>query len=721
MNNSYNLSILLPTNIGKTYTYSYINKLKIGTIVRVSFSNRESLGVVWNDTDPNNRFDGNKIKPILKEVTSEEGILLPHDLVEFINWVSKYYMMPLGLVLKAALKTNFIEKKINNNFLYKINSNLPAKITAQQFKVLELYNSKEFIDRASISKIANVSSGIISRMIKKEILLPTENIIENTSLINLSNKTTFNNEQTIAVKKIANEINNEKVILIDGVTGSGKTEVYLDAVSKIINTGKQALIMLPEITLTHEFLSDFKSRFKNQIAEWHSSLTEKERKVIWRGVLFGKIKLIIGARSSLFLPFNKLGIIVVDEEHDQSYKQEEGIIYHARDMAVLRAKHSKATCILASATPSIESYENVITGRYERVVIGKRFSGTKMPSIKFIDMRCAEKEKDSFLPKELIRDIEETLNKNEQALLFLNRRGYSPLSICSNCGIRIDCPNCDTWLVYHKKISQYICHYCGHSEYELSKCKNCGLQDTIIPSGRGIERVAEEIGEIFPNINKMIFSSDYLKNTAQIESALRDIKANKVNLIIGTQLVSKGHNFPYLTYVGILDADFGLELTDIRAAERTYQILNQVSGRAGRIRQNSEVKILTHMPDHPIIQSILKNKKDDFYRTEVEMRKNSRMPPFWRLISVIISSQNKVILNEFAEKLYSTRNFPQNINIYGPIEAPVSKLNKRYRMRFLIRGPRNSNIQLYTKRWLENKKVSSQIKIIIDVDPQNFL
>ena len=722
MNNTNNLSILLPTNVGKTFLYSYTKKLKIGTIVKVSFSNRESMGVVWNPSDTNIILQKHQIKSILSDISSEEQIYLPLDLIEFINWVSEYYMMPLGLVLKAALKAKFIEKKMNYNFTYKSNRSLVKKITPQQSKVLNVLKIKEPLDRKSLTKLSNVSPAIISRMIKNEILLPENPKEENLKLINLSKKVTFNKEQNEAVKKISNEIyNSQKVILIDGVTGSGKTEVYLDAVSKVIQMGKQALIMLPEITLTHEFLTEFQSRFGDQIAAWHSNLTGKDRRNIWRGVLFGRIKLVIGARSSLYLPFNKLGLIVVDEEHDQSYKQEEGIIYNARDMAVLRAQKSGANCILASATPSVESYENVLKKRYEKVVLGKRYSGTKMPIINSIDMRYAEKEGNSFLPSELVRDIEETLNRNEQVLLFLNRRGYSPLSICGNCGIRIDCPNCDTWLVFHKNNSKYICHYCGYSETHYSSCKNCGSENTIIPSGRGIEKVDEEIGKIFPNANRVVFSSDYLKNSSQMDNMLKDIKANKINIIIGTQLVSKGHNFPFLTYVGILDADFGLEMTDVRAAERTYQILNQVSGRAGRIKQNSKVKILTHMPDHPLIESILKNKKEDFYRTEIEMRSNSRMPPFFRLISIIISSKNRQLLNQYAEKLYLARNFPQNIDLYGPIEAPISRLNRRHRMRFLIRGPRNSNIQFYTKRWLDSNKMSAQIKIIIDVDPQNFI
>ena len=479
--------------------------------------------------------------------------------------------------------------------------------------------------------------------------------------------------------------------------------------------------MLPEITLTQEFLKIFRSRFKNQVGEWHSGLTEARRRQLWFDILNKKIRLVVGARSSLFLPFIDLGLIVVDEEHDPSYKQEEGMIYNARDMAILRAKQLKIACILSSATPSVETFENIVSKKYSRAALNKRFYGTKLPTISCIDMRKAEKETDSFLPVELIEDLKKTKERNEQSLIFLNRRGYSPLSICGNCGVRVDCPDCDAWLVLHKKTLKYKCHYCGHTQKSDIKCKNCHSSDKIIQTGLGIEKIDEELNRLLPDMSRIIFSSDYLPSPSSVSAALKQIKENKINLIIGTQLISKGHNFPSLTYVGILDADFGLEVTDIRASERTYQILNQVSGRAGRVKQESKVKIMTYMPDHPLLQSLKNNQKQEFYNAELTIRNSSRMPPFARLVAIIVSSKNRKLLNECSQKLALINNFPKDVELLGPIEAPISRMRQYYRQRFLIRGPKNCNIQLYIKRWLDSLKLPPQIRITIDVDPQNFL
>ena len=336
-------------------------------------------------------------------------------------------------------------------------------------------------------------------------------------------------------------------------------------------------------------------------------------------------------------------------------------------------------------------------------------------------MRKAEKETDSFLPVELIEDLKKTKERNEQSLIFLNRRGYSPLSICGNCGVRVDCPDCDAWLVLHKKTLKYKCHYCGHTQKSEIKCKNCHSSDKIMQTGLGIEKIDEELHRLLPDMSRIIFSSDYLPSSGSISAALRQIKENKIDLIIGTQLISKGHNFPSLTYVGILDADFGLEVTDIRASERTYQILNQVSGRAGRVKQESKVKIMTYMPDHPLLQSLKNNQKQEFYNAELTIRNSTRMPPFARLVAIIVSSKNRKLLNECSQKLALINNFPKDVELLGPIEAPISRMRQYYRQRFLIRGPKNCNIQLYIKRWLDSLKLPPQIRITIDVDPQNFL
>ncbi len=714
------LSVLLPINIDRPFTYSSEEKLDIGTIVKVSFGKRELYGVVWEADKIEKKPDNIKIKSIIEVAGEGKEYILPIDMLHFIKWISDYYLMPLGLVLKASLKQQFFQKKSRASYVLKINPIHQSKITEKQKIVLEEFDQDKIIDKRSLITKTGISNSIISRMIKNEILIEEE-AQENITRINLDTKIELNLDQLKASRVLIKSIKNNEVVLLDGITGSGKTEVYLSAVNEILHQGDQVLILLPEITLTHDFVHNLKKRYENQIAEWNSSLTENQRRNIWFGVLNKEIKLIIGARSSLFLPFKKLGLIIVDEEHDQSYKQEDGIIYNARDMAILKSKQLNIACILSTATPSIESYDNVLQHKFKRTSLKNRFHGTQLPSIKFIDMRKAHKISESFLPVELVEDIKANYDRGEQSLLFLNRRGYSPLSICSKCGVRVDCPNCDTWLVLHKNNSQYICHKCGHTEDTSKECKSCHSKDTIVPSGRGIERVDEEIARVFPEMKRMIFSSDYLNNPTDILSALEKIKNNEIDLIIGTQLVSKGYNFPNLTYVGVLDGDFGLELSDIRSAERTYQILNQVAGRAGRMKEDSVVKILTHMPDHPIIQSITNNQKEDFYNTELAIRKSAGMPPFSRLASIIVSSSDKSLLLDYVRRLDELKNTPKDIDVFGPIEAPLSKLRKKYRMRFLIRSPKNSHIQFYIERWLKTLKINPKIKVVVDVDPYNFL
>ena len=715
------LSVLLPININYPFTYSCTEALEIGTIVKVSFRNRELYGVVWSHEGHLTNFDKQKIKPIITKKIGDDCLTLPADLIGFLEWVSNYYMVPLGLALKASFKKQFFEKQAKKKIYYTLNPAHTSKITQKQETVIELLRVNEALEKNRIISMTGHSNDLIRRMIRKDILKEAVSFIELEEKIYLETDIDFTPEQICAMEEVITSLKEQKVTLIDGITGSGKTELYLEAATRVLRQGKQVLIMLPEITLTQEFIKIFRSRFKNQIGEWHSGLSEAKRRQLWFDILNKKIRLIVGARSSLFLPFIDLGLIVVDEEHDQSYKQEEGMIYNARDMAILRAKQLKIACILSSATPSVETFENIVSKKYSRAVLKKRFYGTNLPTISCIDMRKAKKETDSFLPIELIDDLKKTKDRNEQSLIFLNRRGYSPLSICGNCGVRVDCPDCDAWLVLHKNASKYKCHYCGHTQQSDIKCKNCHSSDKIIQTGLGIEKIDEELNRLLPDMSRLIFSSDYLQSPDSVSRALKKITENEIDLIIGTQLISKGHNFPSLTYVGILDADFGLEVTDIRASERTYQILNQVSGRAGRVKRDSKVKIMTHMPDHPLLQSLINNKKHEFYNADLTIRNTSRMPPFARLVAIIISSKNRKILSEFSQKLAIANNFPKDVELLGPIEAPISRMRKYYRQRFLIRGPKNCNIQFYIKRWLDSIKLPPQIRITIDVDPQNFL
>jgi primosomal protein N' (replication factor Y) len=512
------------------------------------------------------------------------------------------------------------------------------------------------------------------------------------------------------------------VALLDGVTGSGKTEVYFEAIAETIRRAKQTLILMPEIALTGQFLDRFSQRFGVRPIEWHSELTPRTRARNWAAISEGTAPVVVGARSALFMPYADLGLIVVDEEHDQAYKQDDGAHYHARDMAVVRAHIAKIPIILASATPSVESEVNARKGRYQRVALPSRFGGQHLPHIEAIDLRREPPPRGRFISPRLAEQIEIAVDRREQALLFLNRRGYAPLTLCRACGHRFACTICDAWLVDHRFRQRLVCHHCGFSMPRPHVCPHCAAEESLVAVGPGVERLQEEAAALFPDARTMVLSSDLITSIETMRSELNEIAEGRVDIIIGTQLVAKGHNFPRLNLVGVVDADLGLSNGDPRAAERTFQLLNQVIGRAGRDQGRGVGYLQTHQPEHPVMKALVASDREAFYASEIEQRERSGYPPFGRLASLIVSAGDRPTAEGFARKLASVAPLDERIQVLGPAEAPLAVIKGRYRFRLLVKSLRNVDLSEYLREWLAaGPKTKGNLKLEVDVDPQSFL
>jgi len=510
-------------------------------------------------------------------------------------------------------------------------------------------------------------------------------------------------------------------VLLDGVTGAGKTEVYFEAVAEALRQGKQALILLPEIALSNAFLDRFRARFGCKPALWHSQLSAGQRKLTWRGVADGNTKVIVGARSALMLPYADLGVIIIDEEHDPAYKQEDGVIYNARDMAVVRAHLGKIPVVLVSATPSLETITNAWTGRYEHLHLPDRFGGAGLPQIHVIDMKVDKPARHHFIAPGLHKAITENLERGEQSLLFLNRRGYAPLTLCRTCGHRVECPRCTAWLVEHKKGSKLQCHHCGYSLPFPKECPECHDKDCLAACGPGVERILEEITAYFPEARTVVLASDTTDSHEDLAALLKAIRNNEYDIIIGTQIIAKGHHFPQLTLVGIVDADLGLQGGDLRAAERSFQLLHQVAGRAGREQKPGHVFLQTWMPEHKVMKALASNERNLFLEVEAYEREQSRMPPYTRLAGIIISGKDEQLVTDTARELGRHAPQAEGVQTLGPAEAPFYRLRGNYRRRLLVRADKKLDLQKIISAWMENIKIPSTIRVYIDIDPQSFL
>ena len=597
-----------------------------------------------------------KIKKISKKINVKK---LNSSMIEFISWFSKYNLVPLGMSLKMCLlNKDVVEKDFNKEFV--------------KFKV------------------------------KKS---------KNKFLLNAEQK-----KSLIFMKSIGNNYN---VTVLEGVAGSGKTLVYFERVKDLINKGFQALILLPEIALTNQFSRRFQEFFGAEPAIWHSGTTKKNKSIIWKGITEGKIKIVIGARSSLFLPFKNLGIIVVDEEHDVSYKQDEGVSYNARDMAITRASLENIPINLVTSIPSIETYNNIVNKKYHITKLEKRFREASLPNIEIINLHSEVLNKGSWIANKTISKVDQYLDKGDQVLFFLNRRGYAPFVICKKCGYKFECPNCAVNLNFHKKFNKLLCHYCGHKSSLSRVCKDNKKCDLLF-CGPGVERIFSELEKIYPNKKIAIFSSDTLKKNKITDTILKKVEKKKIDILVGTQLLSKGFHFPKLNCIVVVDCDFSSHGYDLRSAEKNIQLYHQLAGRAGRESNTSTIYFQTYTPDDEVLLNISKNDPHAFLQKELLLRKEKKLPPFYRLISLIISGKNERLIMKFAISVKSKLPKINEVNVLGPVLAPITKLKKKYRCRILIRYPKNLFIQKYLSKSLNKIKIASGIKLEVDVDPINF-
>jgi primosomal protein N' (replication factor Y) len=580
--------------------------------------------------------------------------------------------------------------------------------------------------KGDAAREAGVSAGVIDGLIDEgtleALVLPPEPVAERPDPD--FTVTDFASDQSAAAATLKATVaeSGYSVTLLDGVTGSGKTEVYFEAVADTIRRQRQSLILMPEIALTAQFLDRFAARFGTRPAEWHSELSPRKRARTWRAVADGDAAVVVGARSALFLPYADLGLIVVDEEHDQAYKQEDGVHYHARDMAVVRGHIARIPVVLSSATPSLETEVNTRRGRYRRLPLPERFGGQRMPSVEAVDLRQERPAPGRFIAPSLAGAVQNAIERGEQALFFLNRRGYAPLTLCRACGYRFSCPNCDAWLVDHRFRKQLVCHHCGFSRPHPSECPHCHALNSFAAIGPGVERLEEEVRELFPKARLLVLSSDLVATVERLRAELEDVAQGRFDIVIGTQLVAKGHHFPRLNLVGVVDADLGLSNGDPRAAERTFQLLHQVVGRAGRDAGIGRGYLQTHQPEHPVMRALIAQDREAFYDAEIEARERAQYPPFGRLASIVISGPDKHDAAAHARALARAAPQHDEVRVLGPADAPLSLMRGRHRLRLLIKSRRGFDLSAYLRQWLAvAPKARGSIKLDIDVDPQSFL
>ena len=724
------VKVLIPNVINTGYDYKLTADADIGAFVRCTVMNRQYIGVIIGPGDSN--LEISKIKPIIE--VCDLGLLSQAD-IKWIHKMSEWTLMSPGAVLRLIINVPDAFNPPRVEQLYAYNFEATGKMTDSRQAVCDAFqsNDNEHMSVVDIQNIAHVSSAVVKNMIKSNFLVPVDTREKSNDTFNYSyfdtKSVVLNDEQQSVADIIADSINKNEfsVFLLDGITGSGKTQVYFDSVLRAYNNGKSVLLMMPEIALTAQFINRFKQKFGAPPVVWHSNLTAARRRDIWRGVASGKIRIVVGTRSALFLPWQDLGLIVVDEEHDTSYKQEDMGLYHARDMAVLRAKISGFPIILASATPSFETLHNVVLGKYTRLCLRSRFGGASLPSIEAIDMReqhpevykLDDKEIPGNLSPKLCEEIRNTLESKQQVMLFINRRGFAPIVQCKKCGWVAQCPDCSIGLNYHKHLGKMVCHMCGKMMSVPDKCPQCGNEVSM--RGAGLEKIEEEISVKFPNARTALVSSDTMMSREALERLVNKMENGEIDIIIGTQILAKGHHFPNLTLVGVIDADMGLFGTDFRAGEHTFQQLFQVAGRAGRGEFPGHVFLQTYQPEHPVIRAICAGNRDDFMWNDMESRKMAKMPPFGQLIAVIVEADKEQTLRKYCDQLAKVAPVLNGGKIMGPIAAQIYQIRNWYRMRFLISGDVRANLQPVVRAWLNKVKQPPNVRIKIDVNPQSFM
>jgi primosomal protein N' (replication factor Y) len=715
--------VLVPMPADRPYSYAVPAGMEVqaGSIVRVPLGPREVGAVVWDG--PGETVEAKRLRPIGEAF---ECPPLTEETRRFVDWVSAYTLTPPGLVARMLLRAPAAfdpEPPVEG---LRCTGAGPDRFTDARRRVLELSADGMGWTRSGLAHAAGVSvsvvDGLVAQGVFEKVLLPPRPIVAKPDPDYAAPELTPDQAEAARELVAAVEKGGYSVTLIDGVTGSGKTETYFEAIAAAIRAGRQVLILMPEIALTQAFLERFQDRFGTKPAEWHSDVSPRGRERVWRQVAEGTVRVVAGARSALFLPFRELGLIVVDEEHDTAYKQEDRVFYNARDMAVVRGHIGAFPVVLASATPSVESRVNADWGRYRRVALPARFADAALPELASIDMRRHPPARGGFLSPVLLSRVRQTLERGEQSLLFLNRRGYAPLTLCRVCGHRFQCPDCSAWLVEHRFRGQLVCHHCGHHEPRPEACPECGALDHLAACGPGIERVAEEVVGHFPDARTIVLSSDLMGGTRRLRLELESIAKGECDIVVGTQLVAKGHNFPNMTLVGVVDADLGLANGDPRAAERTFQLLSQVTGRAGRSGKKSAGLIQTYQPDHPVMRALVSGDAESFYQREIAERERAGLPPFGRLAAFVVSAATRHEAEGHARELRRAAPAVPGIEVLGPAEAPLSLVAGRHRFRLLLHGERRSHMQDFIRALLSAApRPRGSVRVQVDIDPQSFV
>ncbi|MGI9384078.1 MAG: primosomal protein N', partial [Methyloligellaceae bacterium] len=714
--------VLLPLPLEGPYDYLVPGEMTLapGDFVVVPLGPQERLGVVWSGALVEGRAPVDSAK--LREVIDRyEGPPLPPESLALAEWVATYTVAPAGMVLRMMMSAPSAFTAPKPQIGYRRVGPEPARMTPARNRVLALMEDGLAWPKSALIEVAGVSPGVIDGLVDAgtlapEVLPPSRLPLPDPAV----GSPQLTPEQASAVQALHNALNQKdfSATLLDGVTGSGKTEVYFEAVAAALEAGRQSLILLPEIALTGQFITRFEARFGCPPAEWHSGVSSTVRGQVWRAVASGEARVVVGARSALFLPFPDLGLIIVDEEHDPAFKQEDRVAYQGRDMAVVRASLGQIPIVLCSATPSIESHVNATQGRYGHVHLPERYAGATLPEISAIDLRRTPPPRGQWLSPVLADAVGQTLDDGQQALLFLNRRGYAPLTLCRTCGHRFECPQCSAWLVEHRFRRRLQCHHCGFMTPAPKSCPGCGDDDAIVPCGPGVERIADEVAQRFPDARVSILSSDLVPNITALRQVLEDISAGRSDLIIGTQLVAKGHHFPGLTMVGVVDGDLGLGHGDPRASERTYQLLHQVTGRAGREAVAGRGFIQTYMPEHPVMTALVSGDRDGFLREETEARRLAGYPPFGRLAALIVSGASHALAQAYARRLAACAPAARKIMVLGPAEAPLAIIRGRHRQRLLLKSTREADLSAYIRAWLAAApQPKGSVRVHIDVDP----
>nr|WP_207974482.1 primosomal protein N' [Parafrankia sp. BMG5.11] len=693
-----------------------------GSVVVAPLGPRQIVGIVWEaERLPGSEVPEAKLRPLLAVLPVPP---LKAELRRLLEWSAEYYCAPLASVARMVLASGGALRGPATMTEYRLSGGVPERMTPQRQSAIDALEGEQATIR-ELAGIAGVSEGVLRGLVSQGVLEPIQVDCDRPypkaradfAAPDLSPAQAEVAERFVAAVKA----HAFAPFLLDGVTGSGKTECYLEAVAQALEAGQQTLVLLPEIALTEAFLRRFEDRFGAPPVVWHSSLKSTERRRAWRAIAAGTAQVVVGARSALFLPYASLGLIVVDEAHEVSFKQDEGVRYNARDVAVMRARFEQLPVILASATPALESLQMAESGVYERLVLEDRFGGARLPDIDTLDLTVEKPARGRWLAPRLVEAMEERLARGEQSLLFLNRRGYAPLTLCRNCGFRFQCPNCSAWLVEHRLSRRLACHHCGHETPPPPACPECGELDCLVACGPGVERIADEVAEIMPDARVAVVTSDTVNSPERAAEFVAQAEAGAIDVIVGTQLVTKGFHFPELTLVGVVDADLGLEGGDLRAAERTYQQVAQVAGRAGRGAKPGEVLIQTRHPDAPVIAALAGGDRDAFYEAETEARRHAGAPPFGRWAAIIVSSEDEAEAKEAARMIGGTQPNVPDVAILGPAPAPLSLLRGRYRYRLLINARRSAQVQDVIRDWLAPLRFPQGVRVSIDIDPYSFV